>query len=110
MWVSCVRWRNGIRERLLVWFKNKAGSIKGEKLPFWSDVLLVMKRGANDIVEMDLQKSRRTQCPGELGKFIRIWQQGEFVSEAEIEGLRKKAFRVVEGGARPGDKEAALPL
>lgn len=78
---------------------NKANSIRGEKLPYWSDQVLVMTRGDGaDIVELDLQKSRRTGGVGELGKFIRIWNQGEFMSQEELDGLRREAFRVVDGG------------
>ncbi len=78
---------------------NKSNSIKAEKLPYWSDQILVMTRSDGaDIVEIELQKSRRTAGVGELGKFVLVWNQGEFISEAEIEGLRREAFRVVEGG------------
>ena len=78
---------------------NKSNSIKAEKLPYWSDQVLVLTRGEGaDIVEIELQKSRRTAGVGDLGKFIRIWNQGEFISEAELEGLRRDAFRVVKGG------------
>ncbi|HIF12823.1 MAG TPA: hypothetical protein EYQ82_07450 [Dehalococcoidia bacterium] len=78
---------------------NKSNSIKAEKLPYWSDQVLVITRGDGaDIVEIELQKSRRTQGVGHLGKFIRLWSQGEFMSEEELEGLRRESFRVVEGG------------
>lgn len=78
---------------------NKSNSIKAEKLPYWSDQVLVMTRGEGaDIVEIELQKSRRTAGVGELGKFIRLWGSGEFISQAEVESLRRESFRVVEGG------------
>ncbi len=78
---------------------NKANSIKAEKLPYWSDQVLVMTRGEGaDIVEIELQKSRRTAGVGELGKFIRLWSQGEFISQAEVDGLRRESLRVVKGG------------
>lgn len=90
---------------------NKANSIRGEKLPYWSDQVLVMTPGNGaDIVELDLQKSRRTAGVGNLGKFIRILNQGEFMSEEELEGLRRDAFRVVKGGkpARMTPADAAV--
>ena len=78
---------------------NKSGSIKGEKLPYWSDQVLVMKRGGGDVVDMELQKSRRTQGVGEMGKWIRIWNQGEFISQNELDEMRRSSLRVVAGGA-----------
>ena len=91
------RMSGGAASFLCISETNKSGSVKGEKLPFWSDVVLLLTRGGSDVVEMDWQKSRRTECPGELGRYARVWSRGEFVSERELE-LRKDAFRVLDGG------------
>ena len=105
LWMMLARrYSRGAASFLCISETNKSGSVKGEKLPFWSDVLLVMKRGPSDVVEMDLQKSRRTRCPGELGKFIRVWSSGEFISQGEIEGLR-----VVQGGREKTKPDLLTP-
>lgn len=89
---------------------NKANSVRGEKLPYWSDQVVMMTRGdgRTDVVEIELQKSRRTSGVGPLGKYIRVWHQGEFISQAELEGLRAAAFKVVKGGAEKRERPAEL--
>ena len=82
---------------LVVSETNKAGSVKGEKLPFWSDQVVIMQRSDSgaDIVEIELAKSRRSGGTGELGRFIRIWNQGEFMSQSELSDLKRDAFKIV---------------
>jgi len=92
------RYSGGQAAFLLVSETNRVGSVRGEKLPYLSDQVLIMQRGEGDVVELDLQKSRRTAGVGNLGRFVRIWNQGEFMSEREIEDLRRESFRVVDGG------------
>jgi hypothetical protein len=92
---------------LLVSETNKNGEAKGAKLPYWSDQVIMMKRGAGaDIVEMTLDKSRRTGGVGEMGKFIRIWKDGCFVAQGELEAPR--SLRVVGGGEFSPDPEDSL--
>jgi len=105
------RFSRGNASFLVISETNKSGSVKGEKLPYWSDQVVLMKRGDGaDIVEMRLDKSRRTSGVGDMGKFIRVWSQAEFIGQDELEGLKKNALRVVEGGSRPGEEDTALPL
>ena len=93
------RFSGGNAAFLIVAETNKSGSVKGEKLPYWSDQVLAMRRSdGSDVVEIELQKSRRTGGVGELGKFIRIWRQGEFISQDEVETLRRESLQVVQGG------------
>lgn len=94
------RYSRGNAAFLLISETNRAGSVKGEKLPYWADQVLIMQRAddQSDVVQMELAKSRRTQGTGPLGKYIRVWHQGEFISQAELEELRRSSFKVVEGG------------
>lgn len=57
---------------------NKRGESKGESLPSWSDVYLKMKKCSESVVEMRLDKTRRTKGEGDMGKYVRRWDAQEF--------------------------------
>ena len=93
---------------LLVSETNKRDEVKGEKLPYWSDQVVLMKRGSGeDVVEMTLDKSRRTGGVGEMGKYVRIWHEGCFMAEDAIVDARPR-LKVVSGGdfaPEPAEKD-----
>lgn len=96
------RYSGGAASFLLISEVNSRGSIKAEKLPYLCDQVLVMQRGSgSDIVEMELQKSRRTPGVGELGKFVRAWNEGVFLSESQVDDRK---LRVVQGGNQSEDR------
>lgn len=78
---------------------NKRGEAKGEALPFWSDCYLKLKKvkGSENVVEIILDKTRRTAGEGPMGKFLRNWQTGRF----ERDRGAAAPFRVVQGGGSP---------
>lgn len=62
---------------------NKAGEAKGETLSFWADFYLKMKKKSDNVVEMELAKTRRTPGAGKMGKYLRNWTIGEFEAEGK---------------------------
>lgn len=74
---------------LIVSELNKAGGVRGDKLTYWSDLVLTMKRpsarAAPNIVELELAKSRSTGGEGSMGKYVRRWQSFDFLPERELE-------------------------
>jgi hypothetical protein len=73
---------------------NKAGEAKGEGLQFWSDLYLKMKKKSNNVVEMRLDKTRRTPGEGDMGKYLRHWNSQTFRKAEAVE----RELRVVHGG------------
>ena len=74
---------------------NKSGNAKGEGLPYWADVHLKMSKCTDAVVEMELDKTRRTGGEGPLGKYKRAVGRGLFLTEEELYGERP--LRVVGG-------------
>jgi len=75
---------------------NKRGEAKGENLPYWADVVVNMKKTRErNVVEMTLDKSRRTKGEGNMGKFYRIWHSGEFKHEDEVHGPSQPDLQLV---------------
>ncbi len=63
---------------------NRAGNAKGEGLPYWADLHLKMGKRSDMVVEMDLDKTRRTGGEGPLGKHRRAVARGRFLTEEEL--------------------------
>jgi len=75
---------------------NKRGEAKGENLPYWADVVLKMKKTREkNVVEMVLDKSRRTKGEGKMGKYYRVWHTGEFKHADEVHGPSQPELHVV---------------
>jgi len=74
---------------------NRSGNAKGEGLPYWADVHLKMRKLTDRVVEIDLDKTRRTGGEGPLGKHKRAVGRGRFLTEDELYGERP--LRVVGG-------------
>ncbi len=85
---------------------NKAGNAKGEGLPYWADVHLKLRKHSGVVVEMELDKTRRTGGEGPLGKFQRNVGRGLFLTEEELNGYRP--LRVVNGDDSDWDDEVKL--
>lgn len=62
---------------------NKSGEVKGEALSFWSDVYLKMKWKSENVVDMNLAKTRRTAGAGPMGNHLRNWSTGRFEPEEQ---------------------------
>lgn len=69
---------------------NKSGNAKGEGLPYWADVHLKMSKCTDAVVEMELDKTRRTGGEGPLGKYKRAVGRGLFLTEEELYGERPR--------------------
>ncbi len=82
---------------------NKSGNAKGEGLPYWADVHLKLKKVKGVVVEMDLDKTRRTGGEGDLGKFQRNVGRGLFLTDEELNGYRP--LRIVNGDDAGWDDE-----
>jgi predicted ATP-dependent serine protease len=80
---------------LIVSETNKSGRAKGEGLPYWADVSLILKKceDSQHVVDMVLDKSRRTPGEGELGKYYRSIPDGRFKRQ-----FGRSSFHVVNGG------------
>lgn len=96
---------------------NKRGESKGEQLPFWADVYLKMKKKRGNIVEMWLDKTRRTKGEGPLGKYYRVWHTGRFLHESALgddEQPPQQYLRLVGGAdvpaAGPSPDDEDLPF
>lgn len=89
-WAMLARRISGGRVSFLINSEtNKRGVAKGEALGFWSDVVLHLSKKTESIVDIELKKTRRTSGEGNLGRFIRSWQDQQFISELSVEaGLR----------------------
>ena len=61
---------------------NREGSVKGESLKYWSDMMLILRavKESEDVVDLELKKSRRSAGKGAMGKYLRNWQTGCFES------------------------------
>lgn len=64
---------------------NQRGGLKGVNLEYWSDVVLKMYKveGQRGIVRLKVQKTRRTEGEADLGKFVRDFRRGRFLTEWE---------------------------
>jgi len=80
---------------LLTCESNKRGEAKAEQIPFWADVYLKMKKKSDNVVEMWLDKTRRTAGEGPMGKHVRTWMAQRFYLHSDIPELR-----IVSGGRR----------
>lgn len=79
LWAALARRRSRGRAAFLFTSEqNKQGGAKGDALGYWSDVFLQIKKESEDIVSMELHKSRRTGGEGPMGKFERAWWKGCF--------------------------------
>ena len=61
---------------------NKRGEAKGEALTFWSDVYIKMKKKSDSVVDMWLDKTRRTPGEGPMGLYLRDWEEGRFIRKS----------------------------
>lgn len=88
---------------------NKRGEAKGENLPYWADVVLKMKKTREkNVVEMTLDKSRRTRGEGKMGKYYRVWHAGEFRHEEEVFGPSAPDLHVVDKAPDPVEEQPTL--
>ena len=82
---------------LLVAELNKGGTVKGDQLGYWADVVLSLrnptgKKERPNVVELELTKSRSTAGEGKMGLYLRAVQSFRFIPEREV------ALRYIPGG------------
>ena len=66
---------------LVIGETNKDGHIKGRNLAFWADCAIKLRKESKDVVEIIVDKSRRTGGEGSLGQFSRVVTRGTFEKE-----------------------------
>lgn len=66
---------------LIIGETNKDGHIKGRNLAFWADCAIKIKKESEAVVDIMIDKSRRTGGEGSLGQFTRVVTRGTFEKE-----------------------------
>lgn len=84
---------------LIISEANSKGNAKGEALPYWADVSIKLVKKTDHVVEIIIDKSRRTAGEGTLGLFARKVMRGTF--EQDPGGYEPFKPRVVGGDEQP---------